>query len=361
LIQRFFMTRSGLFSLTAGLLFALTQCWAGRAEENSQPTEFKEVYDLVRKHLPGISEAELDRAAVQALVSGLGQKVMLVSADSGKDSAASALVSRTNLFDGQIAYVRVSRVAEGLPQAIRQAYEHLRATNELSGIIIDLRFADGLDYAAAAGVADMFQAKERPLLDWGEGVKRSKEKADALTLPVAVMVNHETAGAAEALAAVLRETGSGLILGSRTAGKAMIAQDYPLTGGDHLRIAISPIHLGDGSDLASEGLKPDIQVAVSPSVEKSYFTDAFKEPGRTNALSVAGSAGTNTVAATNRVRRLRFNEAELVRERKEGFLPEADAAVGGEDDPDRPVVRDPVLARALDVLKGLAVVRRARS
>ena len=44
---------------------------------------------------------------------------------------------------------------------------------------------------------------------------------------------------------MVRETSSGLILGSPTAGAAMVMQDYPLKNGERLRIASAPVTLGD--------------------------------------------------------------------------------------------------------------------
>jgi hypothetical protein len=356
------MIRRRSYLLAAGLLtfFLAMPCLQADSETNQGP-DFKEVYDLLREHLKGVSDAELNRFAVQGLVSGLAGKVSLVGAESSGGDQEKPMVSRSNLLEGQIAYVRITRVANGLPEALRQTYSRLSSSNELNGLILDLRFAGGQDYAAAAATADLFMQKERPLLDWGEGLKQSKEKADALTAPVAVMVNQDTAGAAEALAAVLRQTGAGLILGGRTAGQAVMAQEYPLKGGARLRIATSPIHLGDGSDLSSEGIKPDISVTVGAQAERSYYADAFKEPGKTNALVSVSSTGTNRVASASRARRPRFNEAELVRERRDGYIPDTNGTDTVEGDSDLELVRDPVLARALDVLKGLAVVRRSRS
>jgi hypothetical protein len=70
---------------------------------------------------------------------------------------------------------------------------------------------------------------------------------------------------------------------------------------------------------------------------------------------------TNPPTGTNRlVRRLRLNEAELLRERREG-LSEGDLTGGRDREVDKPMVYDPALARALDLLKGLAVVRQSRS
>jgi len=174
-------------------------------------------------------------------------------------------------------------------------------------------------------------------------------------------VNRQTAGAAEALAAALRQTGAGLILGGRTAGQAMVAQDFPLKNGDRLRIATGAIQLGDGSALSERGLKPDIAVEVSPEDERAYYADAFKAMEKTNLLASGSLSFTNLTSGTNRLaRRPRFNEAELVRERREG-VSEADLTALRVREPEKPTVQDPALARALDLLRGLALVRQSRS
>ena len=332
-----------------------------KAEDATAP-DFKEIYDLVRAHLTGTSEAQLNQAAVQALVSGLGPRVSLVTNGAAANARAEApLVSKSSVFDGKIGYVRVERVGDGLASAVLKACESLGATNKLDGVILDLRYAAGDDYASAAATAELFIKKDQPLLDWGSGMVRSKDKSDAVSLPVAVLVNRQTTGAAEALAAVLREAGSGLILGNRTAGQAMIAQEFPLKNGERLRIATAPIQLGDGTTLSERGLKPDITVEVAPAEERAYYADAYKIPSRAELLAGTGRVMTNQASGTNSgLRRPRFNEAELVRERREG-ISEADMTALGSREPEKPMVTDPALARALDLLKGLALVRQSHS
>ena len=360
------MIRIGMKSLLAtwlvlvgaqpGLLLA-----QARAEEPAAP-DFKEVYELVRAHLAGVSEVQLNQAAVQGLIASLGPRVSLVTNSARAEVRAEApLVTKSSIFDTGIAFVRVERIGDGLANAVREACNKLAGTNKLEGVILDLRYAAGDDYASGAATAELFIKKEEPLLDWGPGMVRSKDKGDAISLPVAVLVNRRTAGAAEALAAILRETGSGLILGNRTAGRAMIAQEFPLKNGDRLRIATAPIQLGDGSTMSEQGLKPDITVEVAPADERAYYADSYKAPGRVELLAGAGLALTNQTSGTNRaVRRPRFNEAELVRERREG-ISEADMTALGKREPEKPMVTDPALARALDLLKGLALVRQAHS
>jgi C-terminal processing protease CtpA/Prc len=359
------MIRIGINSALAALV-VLFAGWPhlraqAKAEDAAVP-DFKEVYDSIRAHAAGLSEAELNRAAVQGLLSALGSKVSLVTNGAAAGSPAETrLVSRSSLIEGEMAYVRVVRVGDGLAKAVREACDKLGATNKLKGVVLDLRYADGDDYAAAAGTADLFVKKEMPLLNWGSGLVRSKEKTNAIAVPVAVLVNRRTREAAEALAAAMRETAAGLILGGRTAGQAMVAQEFPLKNGDRLRIATALVQLGDGSALSSQGLKPDIAVNVSPEDERAYYADAFAAPGRSELSGGASTSLTNLAGGTNQsARRIRLNEAELLRERREG-LSEADLAGARDREGDKPIVRDPVLARALDLLKGLAVVGRSHS
>jgi hypothetical protein len=359
------MMRNGTISLLAGLLVAFTQLAGLRAQpkaEGAGPPDFKEVYDSVRAHAVGLTGEELNRAAVQGLLSELAPRVMLLTnGAASKRSTDVPLVSKSSLMEGEIAYLRVERVGQGLAKAVREACQTLGRTNTLKGVILDLRYADGDDYAAAAETADVFLKKDVPLLNWGNGLVRSKEKADAILVPVAVLVNRFTSEAAEALAAAMRESGAGLILGRRTAGLAMLTQDFPLKNGDQLRIATAPVQLGDGSSLSAQGLKPDITVEVTPEDERAYYADAFRVASKGDLTASASLSLTNPPSGTNHApRRPRFNEAELVRERREG-LSEGDMTGAKERESDKPMVYDPTLARALDLLKGLAVVRQSRS
>jgi hypothetical protein len=350
-----------------GIVFAwVTVIFAGTvglgAEPPGETPAFKEVYDLIRTNLAGTSESELNRAAVQGLLATLAPKVALVTnGPTVTSTGAEPLLGKPNVFDREIAYFRIGRVGEGLASSLHETYQALAATNKLKGIILDLRYTDGADYGSAAGTADLFIKKERPLINWGNGVVRSHEKNDAIGVPLAVLVNRQTARAAEALAAILRDTGAGLILGSQTAGQAMIAQEFSLSNGQRLRISTASIELGEGTAFPLRGLAPDIAVDVNAEEERAYYADAFKAIPKSTLIASANLSLTNQVTSTNRPsRRPRFNEAELVRERREGATRDSDAPPERAEEAELPVVHDPVLARAIDLLKGLAVVRQSR-
>jgi hypothetical protein len=323
--------------------------------------KFDEVFKVLSTNLGGISPADLDKAAMEGLIAQLGPRVSLLSASgaASPDLPALAPVAVARVFDGGFAYVRVAAVNSNLPDAFRTAYRQLAETNRdrIKGLTLDLRFAGGTDYGAAAKLADCFLNSDLPLLEWQTGSARATKKADAILTPVVILVNSRTTGAAEALAAVLRDTDVGLILGATTAGQASLYKDFPLSDGEQLHVAVAPVSLSGGR-LLSGGVAPDIAVDINPDDERAYFADPYKDLHPSEIPKADNS--TKAVAAAPS----RFNEVELVREHKAGV--DADDAEEGRAAPvvpvrpPAPVIADPALARALDLLKGLAVVRPNR-
>ena len=324
---------------------------------------FREIYDLLRTNLAGVSEAQLDHAAAAGLIEHLRPKVTVADA---KDEAASAEtngpLAKASLFDRSYVSVRVSQFAPGTEKSFIEAYRQIASTNRLKGLIVDLRYSQGQDYEQAAAMADWFFRKEEPLLDWGQGLKKSSAKTNALELPLAVLVNHKTSGAPEAFAAILRQAQIGEVIGTNTAGAAAIAKEFVLSNGQRLRVATAPIQLANGKAFPADGLKPDIHVEINPEDELAWVEDAYKTITKT---SGPGIVGTNEVAAlitTNRAGRRRINEAELVRMLREGINPDNETATGAREiERNKGLVMDPVLSRALDLLKGLTVVQHFKS
>jgi hypothetical protein len=326
---------------------------AAEADRSSRP-DYSEVRELIQTHLPEVTAAQLDDAAVRGLLEAFRGKVRLV------DASAGAATGTTNQFTVQtiepgVGLVRVHQLTTNLAAQLTARIRELGRTNELLGFVLDLRFASGEDYAAVAAVGDLFVTEARPLLDWGQGMVSGQAKNESLNFPVVVLVNGATSGAPEVLAALLRELGVGLILGSPTRGAVVTGREFPLRNGQRLLVAGAPVKLGTGTEIASAGVTPDIRVSVNPAHERLYWSDPFADP-------LAQMTATNGVGgATNRVaRRTRTSEADLVRARREGLGIDSEALTPQEVEPEQPVILDPALARGVDVLKGLAVVRRVR-
>jgi hypothetical protein len=346
----------------AGLVASVLSLLPLHGQEAGQVPAFADLYSLVRSNVVGLSEADLNRAAVQGLLAQLQSQITLVTNGAGAtENSAVALLSKSGILDGAYAFLRVGRVGPGLATQFRAAYESLRATNKLRGMVVDLRFAVGQDYAAAAETADLFFKTEQPLLKWGDFTARSTAKNNAIELPTVVLINHYTSGAAEALAAALRQADGDVLIGSPTAGRAYLFREFPLSNGQGVRVASGAIYTGTGQELPRTGVAPDIRITLSLEEDKAYFEDPFRAPPRPFAQS--GKPGPNDVSgvqSTNLPRR-RLNEAELVRMQREGMDLDAEPPpTAGPVQTTGPVITDPTLSRGLDLLKGLALALKRR-
>jgi hypothetical protein len=306
----------------------------------------------------------LNRAAVAGMLEQLKTGVMLSGVGlAGDEESARPALGQSLIYDDCYAYFRVQRVETNLAAELMAAYRDMVATNKskIKGVILDLRYAGGADFAAAAAAADCFLNADQPLLECEGLVARSTRKDNAITVPLATLINAQTSEAAEGVAAVLRETSTGLLLGSQSAGRASLFKEFPLAGGGKLRIAVGEIKLGDGT-VFSGGVKPDIQVKTTAEEERAYWEHPYQIPGLVAKTNMAGTNLAAVQAQTNSGVFRRFDEAELVREQREGADLEAEFSGNSrfQTDPNLRVVRDPSLARALDLLKGLAVMQPGR-
>ena len=136
--------------------------------------------------------------------------------------------------------------------------------------------------------------------------------------PLVILVNSQTRGAAASLATELRNSASAVLIGSTN---------------------------------LSEGLSPDIVVAETTEDEKKFQDDPFFKAA---AGPMSGVSGTNLLAFVDHT-----SEADLVRKRIKDGEEDGDASTPRAEPP-QPVVRDPALARAIDLLKALAVLHSAR-
>ena len=317
------------------------------AADEAKPLSFDEVFNLIRTNVVDVSEGDLRHISAMGLIKEMGTRVQLVTTNAEPADQPPDAITRRSVFEDQFGYIRVRSVDARLPSDFRQSLGQLMQSNKLGGIILDLRYAEGTDYEAAAQLADQFVDPGQPLLVLGPKKITSTAQPPTVRLPLAVLVNGETRAAAEAVGAILKEAASGLLIGTRTMGEALLFETFTLSTGQKLRIGKVPIEVGGGKVIPAAGIEPDIVLAVAPEEEKLFYQDPYRE----RRLTTRPGPGEGT-AGVNRNRRV--NEAELVRRHRDGF------DFSGEEEEaatQSAVVTDPALSRAIDFLKGVSKLK----
>ena len=357
------MTRcfSSLFALAlAGLL--ATRCSLFADATNTAP-DFKEVYELLRTNLADATAENLNRAAIAGLLSRFPGKVSLVGGAANGSAApqGGTALSKSVVIESNVAYLRIGRVAGNLANELSAAYHALTTTNKVAGVVLDLRFVGGDDSASAQATVNLFASKK--IVDG----------------PLVVLVNGETRGAAETLAAALRHAGAGLIIGNPTAGEAATFKEFPLHNGERLRIVTTPVKSDNGLAIPSGGLQPDISVTVSADDERAFFENPYGTPAQnTNAAQAATNnflpfvdriseadlvlqkQNDGKYNGTLHMRNMDLPVTSPIRKQGNGGNTNENSAPARAAEPQKPVLRDPILARAVDLIKGLAVMHQLR-
>ena len=157
-----------------------------------------------------------------------------------------------------------------------------------------------------------------------------------------VLVDGNTAGAGEVIAAVLHTHLRAYVVGQQTKGEAAQFEEVPLAGGRVLRVAVGEVTLPDATPVFPGGLTPDLVVNVPQ-----------KETEEVLQLAMNGSGVAPLVFEKARAR---MNEAALVA----GTNPELDEVQAIQkrrekgDVPAKPP-RDEVLQRALDYITSVRI------
>lgn len=344
-------------TLAASLSLAGFLGWVppGSAEAASTATNgwphFQEILHLLRKELPGMEEGNLNQAMVEGMLRQLHPQV-LMDRPKPESAQAGSFLARKEILQERGGWLQLKEVAPGLDEELNSSIS-IWTTNRLDGLILDLRYCHGSDYAAAVQTASRFVLAETDLLDFGSGMLRGGKGTNAIRLPCVVLVNRQTSGAAEALAALLRQHVGALVLGSPTANQAKVYKSVDLSNGRRIHIATGNLRGPELDSLSAQGVVPDVSFESAPALERQFFDKPF-----------VSHAAAGAIRRTTGVEpRPKLNEAELVRRKREGLDPEEQPAApfrSGVSETEKPQLADPILARAMDLLKGIANLQKSR-
>lgn len=96
---------------------------------------------------------------------------------------------------------------------------------------------------------------------------RSEETCDGknpLDMPLAVLVNGNSASASEIFAGAVKDYGIGTIVGTTTYGKGVVQSIRQLSDGSAVKLTIANYYTPKGNSINKTGIKPDVEVELDP-------------------------------------------------------------------------------------------------
>jgi len=130
------------------------------------------------------------------------------------------------------------------------------------GLILDLRDNPGGELTAAVNVARNFIPKGPIVhIDYRTGQDQTfSSEGRTVPLPLVVLINGGSASAAEILAGAVKDTGAGILVGTKTFGKGIVQTVFPLDNDAGLKLTTARYLTPDKNDIHKKGIEPDVLV-----------------------------------------------------------------------------------------------------
>ena len=173
-------------------------------------------------------------------------------------------VTSKMLNDG-IGYVAVSQFDALTSEQFKSNIESLK-TQGMKKLIVDLRgnpgglldqVVDMLDYILPEGLVLYTEDKN------GNKEEYYAKNPDELKIPMAVLVNENSASASEVFTATFKDFKWGKVVGKTTFGKGIVQNVLPLGDGTAVKITTQHYYPPSGYDLHKVGIKPDVDVDLN--------------------------------------------------------------------------------------------------
>jgi carboxyl-terminal processing protease len=168
-------------------------------------------------------------------------------------------------YEDGILYLAVSHFSQGTADNIEATVTELShsLTGRLRGIVLDLRGDPGGLLQQSVKVADLFLARGQILATRGRHPDSIQDYVAggedvAADLPLVILIDGDSASAAEIVAAVLQDRERAVVVGSSSYGKGTIQTVVPLPNGGELSITWSQAVPPSGGILTGKGVRPAV-------------------------------------------------------------------------------------------------------
>ena len=192
-----------------------------------------------------------------------------------RDAVVAKTVSYT-LLDNNIGYLSISQFEEVTTKQFKAAVEDLQSQG-MKGLVIDIRNNPGglldtvvgmLKYMLPDGLIVYTEDKQ------GNRKEYKGQDNDEFNLPLAVIVNGNSASASEIFAGAIQDYGKGTIIGTQTYGKGIVQTVKPLTDGSAIKFTIAKYFTPKGQDIHGKGVTPDMVVEYDTDADVDTQLDA---------------------------------------------------------------------------------------
>lgn len=188
-----------------------------------------------------------------------------------------------------VGYIYLKGFTDKSAQEVKAAFEDLKKNHNIKSLVLDLRNNGGGLLESATQIVGMFVPKGKEVVStkgkvsqWDRTYRTPNEPLDTV-MPIAVLINGNSASAAEILSGSLQDMDRGVLIGQRSFGKGLVQSTRELPYNGNLKVTMSKYYIPSGrciQQLDYTHRKADGSVAVIPDSLTSVFYTTKGRPVR---------------------------------------------------------------------------------
>ncbi|QSE97943.1 S41 family peptidase [Fulvivirga lutea] len=155
------------------------------------------------------------------------------------------------MVDDHVGYIYLEDFTSGAGKEVEEALKNLKSIGAKS-LILDLRNNPGGLLSEAVNVTNVFIPKNKLVVEtkgkieeWNRKYKTLNNSIDE-DIPLAVLINGESASASEIVAGVIQDYDRGILVGGQTFGKGLVQTTRPLSYGGQVKITTAKYYIPSG-------------------------------------------------------------------------------------------------------------------
>ena len=200
-----------------------------------------------------------------------------------------------SILEGEVGYLSIYQFTGDDVSGVEEALSAFRQAG-VTALVVDVRSNPGGLLDDVVKICDMLLPEGLIVYTEDRSGAREEYYADGeyWNVPMAVLVNGDSASASEIFAAAVQDTGRGVVVGEVTYGKGVVQTLYSFPEGDGVQLTTAIYYTPSGRSIHGQGVTPDIEVSLAADASVVYHApDAQTDAQLQAALEAlaAGSAG----------------------------------------------------------------------
>ncbi len=197
-------------------------------------------------------------------------------------------VSYSGIVNGNIGYIRLDEFTQNAAKNVREAFKRLKRDNPgLKGVILDLRGNGGGLMGEAVDIVNIWVPQNELVVETkgkvaSKNIKsRTRMPAEDVDIPVAVLINGQSASASEIVSGSLQDLDRAVIIGERSYGKGLVQNILPMPYNSQMKVTVSKYFIPSGRCIQAIDYKHRDENGRAIKVPDSLKTAFSTRHGRT--------------------------------------------------------------------------------